>query len=181
MQNELARMLKGLSKNQLSLIYTRHPRWWEYSIEPPTPIPVNVDYVCDKTLGSPSTANCEAALYEFVQSGNVILDPMSGPIIKVTGKPPDTRFSLQGGAHSPSFPGNCAISVGANERHSTTWDMLRSVAETLVSTCISSPVSGAVGGTAISQTMPGQKRSSRFLGRSQTGKTSFRRQFLRED
>ena len=89
MQNNLARLLKGLSKNQRSLIFQDHPRWWQYSIEPPTPIPVNVDYACDKTLGSPSTANCEAALYEFVQSGDVVLDPVSGPIIKVSGKTPD--------------------------------------------------------------------------------------------
>ena len=89
MQNNLARLLKGLAKNQHSLIYQDHPRWWQYSIEPPTPIPINVNYACDKTLGSPSTANCEAALYEFVQSGDVVLDPVSGPIIKVSGKPPD--------------------------------------------------------------------------------------------
>ena len=92
MQNSLARMLKGLGKDQRSLIDDDHSRWWQYSIEPPTPIPVNVKYACDKTLGSPSIANCEAALYEFVQSGDVILDPVSGPIIKVTGKPPDTCF-----------------------------------------------------------------------------------------
>ena len=92
MQNRLARILKGLSEDLRSLREHDHSRWWQYSIESPTPIPVNVNYTCDKTLGSPSIANCEAALYEFVQSGDVILDPMSGPIIKVTGKPPDTCF-----------------------------------------------------------------------------------------
>ncbi|KAL9131218.1 MAG: hypothetical protein Q9175_006826, partial [Cornicularia normoerica] len=125
MQNSLARILKGLQTNQNSLIGRDHPRWWQYPIEPPTPIPVNVKYACDGTLGSPSTANCEAALYEFIQSGDLVLDPASGPIIKVSG--------------------NCAIAVGANERHSTTWDMLRSVAETLIAACISGPGSGALG------------------------------------
>lgn len=97
-QNSLARILKGLESNQNSLIGQDHPRWWQYPVEPPTPIPVNVKYTCDETLGSPSTANCEAVLYEFVQSGDVILDPASGPIIKVTGKSPHTRFNLQGRA-----------------------------------------------------------------------------------
>lgn len=147
MQNSLARVLKGLGANQNSLLDQYHPRWWQYPIEPPTPIPINVKYACDERLGSPSTANCEAALYEFVQSGDVILDPASGPIIKVTG--------------------NCAIAVGANERHTTTWDMLRSVAETLVATCISSPGSGALGGTAISQTIRSRRRRT-YLGRRQT-------------
>ncbi|KAF6226016.1 hypothetical protein HO173_012606 [Letharia columbiana] len=147
-QNSLARILKGLESNQNSLIGQDHPRWWQYPVEPPTPIPVNVKYACDETLGSPSTANCEAVLYEFVQSGDVILDPASGPIIKVIG--------------------NCAIAVGANERHSTTWDMLRSVAETLIATCISSPGSGTLGGTAISQTIRSRRRSQ-YLGRRQTG------------
>lgn len=68
--------------------------------------------------------------------------------------------------------GNCAIAVGANARHSTTWDMLRSVAETLIATCISNPVSGAFGGTAITQTMRGRRRSS-YLGRRQTGNVLF--------
>ena len=86
MQNSLARMITGLSANPESFTSPDHPRWWEYPIEPPTPIPVNVKYACDGTLGSPDTANCETALYEFVQSGNVALDPASGPIIKVAGK-----------------------------------------------------------------------------------------------
>lgn len=46
--------------------------------------------------------------------------------------------------------------------------MLRSVAETLIATCISNPVSGAFGGTAISQTIRGRRRSP-YLGRRQTG------------
>lgn len=98
MQNSLARILKGLKTNQNSLIGRDHPRWWQYPIEPPTPIPVNVKYTCDGTLGSPSTANCEAALYEFIQSGDLVLDPASGPIIKVSGRSSDTRFNFQAGA-----------------------------------------------------------------------------------
>lgn len=65
-------------------------------------------------------------------------------------------------------PGNCAIAVGANEKHSTTWDMLRSVAETLTATCISRPGSGALGGTAISQAI--RSRRDNHLGRRLTGK-----------
>ena len=87
MQDSLARMLNGLQSSQNSLILRHHPRWWEFPTEPPTPIPVNVKYACDEALGSPSAANCEAALYEFVQSGDVMLDPELGPIIKVTGEP----------------------------------------------------------------------------------------------
>ncbi|CAD6588376.1 MAG: hypothetical protein ASARMPRED_003540 [Alectoria sarmentosa] len=59
-------------------------RWAREQSGPPTPIPVNVKYACEATLGSPSTANCEAALFEFLQSGEVILDPASGPIIKIS-------------------------------------------------------------------------------------------------
>lgn len=46
--------------------------------------------------------------------------------------------------------------------------MLRSVAETLIATCISNPTSGVFGGTAISQTIRGRRRSP-YLGRRQTG------------
>lgn len=96
MQDKLARMLKGLSYNLNSMKSGDHARWWEYPVEPPTPIPINVRYACDKTLGSPSIGNCEAALLEFVQRGNVVLDPMSGPIIKVIGIPQHSSSSLQG-------------------------------------------------------------------------------------
>ena len=57
--------------------------------------------------------------------------------------------------------------------------MLRSVAETLIATCISSPVSGTLGGTAISQTTRGRKRSHHF-SRSQTGMKAFYEQTLEE-
>lgn len=97
MQNSVARILEGLEYNRDSLLLQDHPRWWEFPVEPPTPIPLNVKYACDEALGSPSTANCEAVLYEFVQSGDVTLDPASGPIIKVSGKLPDLRFDLQSG------------------------------------------------------------------------------------
>ncbi len=91
-------MIKGLQANQDSLTSRDHLRWWQYPIKPPTPIPVNVKYACDSALGSPSTANCEAALYEFVESGDVIIDPVSGPIIKVTGKIQDACFKRKKGA-----------------------------------------------------------------------------------
>ena len=173
MQNNLARLLEGLAANQISLISEDHPRWWEYPVGPPTPIPINVQYACDESLGSPSIANCEAALYEFVQSGDIILDPVSGPIIKVTGKLQDTLFNLHSGAELDKILGNCAIAVGANERHSTTWDMLRSVAETLIARCISNPSSGALGGTAISQAT-GNRGRSLSVARRKEGKASLR-------
>ena len=91
MQNNIARMLEGLEANQIALFSPDHPRWWEFPAEPPTPIPVNVKYACDATLGNPSMANCEAALYEFIQSGDVILDPALGPIIKVSGGSSDSH------------------------------------------------------------------------------------------
>ena len=94
MQNNLASMLKGIENNRDSLMTRDHPRWWQYPIEPPTPIPINVKYTCEETLGSPSTANCEAALFEFVQSGDIVLDPTLGPIIKVTGTLRDACFSF---------------------------------------------------------------------------------------
>ena len=91
MQNNVARMLEGLEANQDALLHPDHPRWWEFPAVPPTPIPVNVKYACDATLGSPNMANCEAALYEFIQSGDVILDPALGPIIKVSGGSSDSH------------------------------------------------------------------------------------------
>lgn len=100
MQNSLARILKGLEANQNFLRGRDHQsRWWQYPIGPPTPIPINVNYVCDEKLGSPSSGNCETVLYEFVQSGDVILDPALGPIIKVVGASPDSRSSLRYGAN----------------------------------------------------------------------------------
>ncbi|CAD6592368.1 MAG: hypothetical protein ASARMPREDX12_006046 [Alectoria sarmentosa] len=152
-QNRLARVLEGLQGGRHVLRRPNHPRWWVYPIEPLTPVPNNVIYGCDASLGSPSLANCEAALYQFVQSGDVSLDPASGPVIKISG--------------------NCAIAVGANEKHSTTWDILRSVAETLVQTCISSPVSGTLGGTAISQSIVGWKRSSLYQRLTRSSKVDF--------
>ena len=180
MQNNIVRILEGLEANQDALSSPDHPRWWELPAVPPTPIPVNVKYACDATLGAPSIANCEAALYEFIQPGDVILDPVSGPIIRVSGGSSDSHADTEAISDCQYFSGNCAIAVGANERHSTTWDMLRSVTETLIATCISSPRSGTLGGTAISQTIRARKRTS-SLGRRQTGKISLHQRFLARD
>ena len=87
-QNRLARVLEGLQGGRHVLRRPNHPRWWVYPIEPLTPVPNNVIYGCDASLGSPSLANCEAALYQFVQSGDVSLDPASGPVIKISGTCP---------------------------------------------------------------------------------------------
>ena len=48
--------------------------------------PINVNYDCDATLGSPNVANCEAAEWTFFESGPVVLDPIAGPIIKIVGE-----------------------------------------------------------------------------------------------
>ena len=84
-QNNVARMKSALNFDYVRRIQEfNHPRWWEFSIAPPTPIPRNVRYQCEASLGSPSTANCEAVLYEFLRSGDITLDPAK-PIIKQSG------------------------------------------------------------------------------------------------
>ena len=64
--------------------------------------------------------------------------------------------------------GNCAIAIGNKQKQAVTWDMLRIVAETLLATCVSSPISGALGGTAISQPVVGKRKRNNY--RRQTGK-----------
>ena len=65
----------------------------------------------------------------------------------------------------PRYPiirtaGNCAIGVSASVKQTTTWGILRAVAESLLESCISSPapLSGAVGGFAQSVPVVGRRR-----------------------
>ncbi len=89
MQNKIARVTTQLRnwKSAMQSYEADYIRWWEQALGPDTPVPSNVRYECDVTLGNPSTANCEAVLYQFIQSGSVILDPQAGPIIKTSGMP----------------------------------------------------------------------------------------------
>ena len=48
--------------------------------------------------------------------------------------------------------GGCAIAVGTNGLHATTWNVLRGVLDSLDARCVSNPaLKGHMGGTAISQ------------------------------
>lgn len=58
--------------------------------------------------------------------------------------------------------------------------MLRSVAETLIATCMNSPGSGALGGTAISKTIRTRKRN-KYMDKRQTGRISFHYQPFHRD
>lgn len=89
LQNSIARVMNQLRnwKSAMQTHEAHHIRWWEQALGPDTPVPSNVRYDCDPKLGKPSTANCEAVLYQFIQSGSVVLDPQGGPIIKTSGMP----------------------------------------------------------------------------------------------
>ena len=125
------------------LLNFNHPRWWQYTLGPPTPHPQNVKLTCADKLGSPSSANCEAALFQFLRSGDVTLGP-NHPFIRTAG--------------------NCAIGVEAKTKTTTSWDVLRSVAEQLLATCISSPhplSGGGRGGFARTAPVVGRRRGKR--------------------
>ena len=121
-----------------SLMTYDHPRWWEFNVGPDTPEPTNVKYDCDAKLGKPGLGGCEVLLYEFVRGGPVVLDPAKGPLIKTSG--------------------NCAIGISSKERQVTSWDILRTVAETLIMTCVASPIATAAGGTAIAKPIRGRRK-----------------------
>jgi len=84
-RNPAAIILKGLQDTQKAALDDAHPRWWEFKLQPPTPSPANVKYDCNATLGSPSSKNYEAALYQFIRSGFVTFDPANGPTIVFSG------------------------------------------------------------------------------------------------
>ena len=119
-----------------------HPRWWQATLGPSTPHPSNVKLTCAASLGSPSNANCEAALFQFMRSGHVTLGPKH-PLIRTAG--------------------TCAIGVSSTTKQTTSWDVLRSVAESLLASCIShpAPFSGRMGGFARSTPVVGRRRGRR--------------------
>ena len=62
--------------------------------------------------------------------------------------------------------GDCAIGVSASAKQTTTWGILRTVAESLLESCISSPapLSGAIGGFAQSLPVVGRRRKRQEAG-----------------
>lgn len=139
--DDITRTATSYTKSFVETLYgDNHPRWWEFTMGPLNPNPTNVKYACNASLGSPSTAKCQAILYEsfFSESGDVVLDPASGPLIKTSG--------------------DCAIGVKATSKQTTTWELLRMVAERLLNTCITDPLSGTRGGLATSQPVFGRRR-----------------------
>ena len=123
-------------------------RWWEFPLQSLAPNPPNVRYTCDKVLGSPSRGNCEAALYNMIQSGNVKLDPTSSPRTIASGR---FRLSSCVAVTNVFILANCAISIKAYQTHSIPWDMLRGVAENLVSKCATNSAASLLGGRAMGQ------------------------------
>lgn len=139
-----ARVSNALSHQFVSSMMTyHHPRWWEFKLGPETPEPTNVEYDCDAKLGKPGLGGCEILLYEFVREGHVVLDPAKGPLIKTSG--------------------NCAIGISSKERQVTSWDILRTVAETLIMTCVASPIATAAGGTAIAKPVRGRRKRNELF------------------
>ena len=106
-------------------------RWWEYfSPSPVRPDPIQTEYTCAAILGHPSTANCGIALSQMILSGPITLDPATGPLIQRVG--------------------NCAIGIESTSKQTTMWEIIRGIAETLFTACMSNPVSSASGGYATS-------------------------------
>ena len=142
-------------------------RWWEFPLRPLAPNPSNVNYACDQSLGNPDKGGCEAGLFSIIGSDNMVVDPGLGLVAVKSGEYSSQHIwilllELKGRS------GNCAISVKATERHSVPWDMLRGVAENLLTTC-ASPTS--IGGRATAQTggRSVAKRTMRFVRRSGIG------------
>jgi len=113
------------------VVYHSDGRWWDiFSVRTVDFDPLNTKVTCAASLGKPSTANCESVLFELIGSGTVALDPASGPLIHVSG--------------------NCALGIESTSKQTTTWETIRGIASTLLATCIQNPISGVVGGFAVS-------------------------------
>ena len=67
----------------------------------------------------------------MILSGPITLDPATGPLIQRVG--------------------NCAIGIESTSKKTTMWEIIRGIAETLLTTCMSNPVSSASGGYATSR------------------------------
>ncbi len=77
-------------KDKESQMSPRGPvRWWEPR-RPTAPaaelVPVNVKYEFLPSLGSPDTAKCEKASFEFLGSEEIVMDPANKPFIQLLGK-----------------------------------------------------------------------------------------------
>ena len=106
-------------------------RWWEgFPLAQAISTSIKSNVTCDASFGSPSLANCASILFELIGSGPVVLDPVAGPLLRKSG--------------------NCAIGIESSIHQSTTWGAIRVVVEHLLSTCVRNPVTGAIGGFAIS-------------------------------
>lgn len=88
-QNNIQRIRDGLSTRFVADMWAyppgSAPRWWEYTLGPPTPDPANVKYQCEARLGNPQVAHCESALIQMPPHGPVTLDAAKGPVIIRTG------------------------------------------------------------------------------------------------
>lgn len=135
-EKALSKAFSALPESYPYLLLHDDRRWWEYFS--PSPInnePVRTTITCAEGFGAPNAANCESVILELMPSGSssVTLDPALGPLIKVSG--------------------NCAIGIESTSKQTTTWDTIRRTAETLQATCIENPVSGVIGGFAVSHAM----------------------------
>ena len=119
-------------------------RWWELlslaQVNSTSPS-AKFEVTCDASFGNPKVANCASALFELGGSGRVVLDPGAGPLYR--------------------FSGDCAIGIESPVHQITTWDAIRHALEDILSTCISNPVTGVIGGFAISHTITSRKPTRR--------------------
>ena len=90
-QRSIAWQVVQLESTQQAMKNDPAKKWWEQTDDddPVSSIPTNVKYECQATLGSPKVADCKNAALLFFESGDVTLDPPSGPIIKTAGKLPE--------------------------------------------------------------------------------------------
>ena len=72
--------------SQASRMIDQSVRWWDFPVQPSIPTPRNVEYQCDPALGKPSFASCEGALFQFLQPGNLDVNPGQSLIIS-SGRP----------------------------------------------------------------------------------------------
>ncbi len=90
------------------------------------PSPSNVNYACDPKLGIPRSTNCERVRFEMKEDGDIFLDPIDGPIIKVVGafrpKPALPIYMWQGRANLKIMQGTAPLPLAILEtlrRHGT--------------------------------------------------------------
>ncbi len=101
----------------------------------------NLKATCDAMLGSPSLANCVAAAGEFERTSPVVFNPDDGPLIRITG--------------------DCAIAVGFQGKTTVSWNIIKTVVDSLLEQCLGSPVTPRIGGIAIPQSPQSSKKGKR--------------------